>query len=110
MNKRLKKSGTDLHVVTAHPGFSESNPGQGGLLLRLTTKYLAQPGPMGALPALYAATMPDVVGGDYWGPGGLAEMRGYPAKCKPAAWARDEDVAARLWAVAETLTNTTFAV
>jgi hypothetical protein len=97
-----------LRVITAHPGFSESNPGEGSLLLRLTTKYLAQSGPMGALPALYAATMPDAESGDYWGPGGLAEMRGYPAKCKTAAWAQDADTAAKLWAMSERLTGVVF--
>jgi NAD(P)-dependent dehydrogenase (short-subunit alcohol dehydrogenase family) len=110
MNRRLKNTGADLRVVTAHPGFSESNPGQGSLMLRLTTKYLAQPGPMGALPALYAATMPDVVSGDYWGPGGLMEMRGYPALCKPAAWARDENISAQLWTASEKLTATPFQI
>lgn len=110
MNKRLQKSGGNMQVVTSHPGFSESNPGQGSLLLRLTTKYLAQPGPLGALPVLYAATMPDVVSGEYWGPGGIMEMRGYPALCKPAAWARDETVAGQLWTLSEKLTGVTFAV
>jgi NAD(P)-dependent dehydrogenase (short-subunit alcohol dehydrogenase family) len=108
MDRRLKNAGRDLRVITAHPGFSESNPGEGSLLLRLTTKYLAQSGPMGALPALYAATMPDAESGDYWGPGGLAEMRGYPAKCKTAAWAQDADTAAKLWAMSERLTGVVF--
>ena len=33
---------------------------------------------MGALPTLYAATAPDVQGGDYYGPSGWRELRGYP--------------------------------
>ena len=108
LDRLLKKAGDGTRVVTAHPGFSESNPGQGSLLLCLTTKFLAQPGAMGALPALYAATMPDVAGGDYYGPGGVAEMRGYPAKAKTAPWARDGETAAKLWALSSRLTGVTY--
>ena len=35
---------------------------------------------MGALPTLYAAVGPDVEGGDYFGPSGFMEMKGYPKK------------------------------
>ena len=35
---------------------------------------------MGALPTLYAATAPDVNGGDYFGPDGFMEARGYPTQ------------------------------
>ena len=38
---------------------------------------------MGALPTLYAATADDVRGGDYFGPGGFAEMWGPPRKVRP---------------------------
>ena len=33
---------------------------------------------MGALPALRAATDPGVIGGQYFGPDGFGEQRGYP--------------------------------
>ena len=38
----------------------------------------AQTAEQGALPTLYAATAPDVQGGDYYGPDGFQELRGQP--------------------------------
>jgi len=60
---------------------------------------------IGALPTLYAATAPDVRGGDYYGPGGIFETRGYPKKAKIGDRARDTAVAARLWEVSEEMTG-----
>jgi NAD(P)-dependent dehydrogenase (short-subunit alcohol dehydrogenase family) len=97
LDRRLQKVGADTIAVAAHPGYSNTNPDKGGFLLRLTTALIAQPPAMGVLPALYAATAPDVRGGDYIGPGGMAEMRGYPAKAVAKATARDTEVAKRLW-------------
>src|ERR1039457_7005867 len=60
---------------------------------------------MGALPTEYAAVAPDVHGGDYIGPDGIAEMWGHPVKVGCSAAARDTATAARLWEVSEQLTN-----
>ena len=105
---RLKKAGFDTKAVAAHPGYSNTNPDKGGFLMRLATAIVAQPPAMGALPQLYAATAPDVMGGDYYGPGGIGEMRGYPTKVGRTATAADTDIAARLWALSEALTGVTF--
>ena len=48
------------------------------------------------------------MGGDYYGPGGIGEMRGYPTKVGRTATAADTDIAARLWALSEALTGVTF--
>ena len=63
---------------------------------------------MGALPTVLAALGDDVAGGDYIGPRGPAEMRGYPVKVKATRTARDPQVAARLWDVSESLTGVTY--
>jgi hypothetical protein len=60
---------------------------------------------MGALPTLYAATAPDVRGGDYYGPGGWQGVRGYPTKVRSSDRSYDTAVAARLWTVSEELTG-----
>lgn len=65
----------------------------------------AQSSDMGALPALYAATAPDVNGCDYIGPGGLMNMCGYPGKELSIEASYDEADACRLWSVSEDLTN-----
>ncbi len=59
---------------------------------------------MGCLPTLYAALGPDVKGGDYIGPNGFMEMKGYPKKVKSSKRSHDEKVAKRLWDISEELT------
>ena len=49
--------------------------------------------------------MPDVQGGQYWGPDGFLEVRGAPALAKPAPVALDRAVWQRLWTVSEELTG-----
>ena len=44
---------------------------------------------MGALPQLYAATMPDVRADDYFGPDGFAEQRGHPKRADRTKAASD---------------------
>jgi len=100
LDRRLRKAGIAVTAVAAHPGYSNTNPDKGGFWLRIATALVAQSGEMGALPALYAATMPDVKGGEHYGPGGMAELRGYPAKASSAKTALDQGVAARLWEIA----------
>jgi NAD(P)-dependent dehydrogenase (short-subunit alcohol dehydrogenase family) len=108
LDRRLRKAGLPVKAVAAHPGYSNTNPDKGGFMMRLATSIFAQPAAMGALPQLYAATASDVAGGDYIGPGGPMEMRGYPAKvgCTPPA--RDEKTAARLWTVSAALTGVSY--
>jgi NAD(P)-dependent dehydrogenase (short-subunit alcohol dehydrogenase family) len=104
LDRRLRKAGTDVMAVAAHPGYSNTTP-KGGVVMRLATDIFAQPATMGALPQLYAATASDVEGGDYIGPGGIAEMRGYPTKVGCADAAKDPAAAARLWQISEELTG-----
>ena len=65
---------------------------------------------MGALPTLRAATDPAAAGGQYYGPGGLAQVKGYPVRVSSTARSRDEGVQRRLWAESERLTGVTYPV
>jgi len=67
--------------------------------------FFAQNTTMGALPTLYAATAPDVNGGDYYGPSGFKEMKGYPKKVASNPLSHDAEIAERLWAVSGKLTG-----
>jgi NAD(P)-dependent dehydrogenase (short-subunit alcohol dehydrogenase family) len=118
-DRRLRAAGLDVLSVGAHPGFSSTNlqisgPRSGGTSLAargmgFATRVFAQPASDGALPQLYAATAEGVHGGEYFGPDGLAEMRGrHPKLVQFSAAAHDEAAAARLWAVSEELTGVTF--
>lgn len=105
LDKRLRQAGSRVIAVASHPGWTNTNPDQGNFILRFFNGLIAQSAPMGALPALYAATSPDVSGGDYIGPGGLKELGGHPKKvdCRPEA--RDPKLATKLWSLSEQLTS-----
>lgn len=105
LDRRLHKAGLPIITAAAHPGWSNTNPGRGGLAMRAMNALLAQSPAMGAQPALYAATMPDVRGGDYFGPGGMGELRGPPKRAAMRPEARDPAAAARLWELSEALTG-----
>jgi len=105
-----RATGTSLLVAAAHPGYAATHlqVGHGsavqGAAMKLGNALLAQSDAKGAWPSLYAATMPDVRTGDYWGPQ-LAELRGVPKRVGRSAAARDDVTARRLWQVSEQLTG-----
>jgi hypothetical protein len=74
-------------------------------MIRMLNPFIDQKPEMGALPTLYAATAPDVQGGDYYGPRGWPELRGYPTKVRSSDSSHDAAVAAKLWTVSEELTG-----
>ena len=110
-----RAASTPLLVAAAHPGYAATHlqSGQGSFLLEAFMKVgnalVAQSDADGALPSLYAATMPDVRPGDYWGPA-FAELRGAPTRVGRSAAARDDAVARRLWEVSESLTGVSYAL
>ncbi|WP_029921743.1 oxidoreductase [Nevskia soli] len=108
LDRRLRQSGSAVTAVAAHPGWSNTNPDQGSALMRWANSFMAQPAAMGALPSLYAATAPGVQGGEYFGPGGFKELRGYPAKVGSSDESRDPQLAAALWVRSEQLTGTKY--
>ncbi len=105
LQRRFEAAEVDAVAVAAHPGWTATNLAVHWRMVRMLTPLLGQTPEMGALPALYAATAPDVQGGDYYGPGGWQELRGYPAKVRSSDRSHDMAVAARLWTVSEELTS-----
>jgi NAD(P)-dependent dehydrogenase (short-subunit alcohol dehydrogenase family) len=113
LQRRLSAIDAPLISVAAHPGVSSTNlvkPGAGGSrikeqILTVGVRIIGQPDTRGALPQLYAATAPDVTGGEYYGPNGIAENRGYPKRVSSTATSRDPQLAARLWSVSQDLTG-----
>lgn len=118
LDRRAQRAGTALRSVAAHPGYAATHlqaagPEQEGnkitgALFALANVVVAQSDAKGALPQLYAATMPDVTGGDYWGPDGPGEVRGNPKRVGASKHATDEAAARRLWDVSQALTGVTF--
>jgi NAD(P)-dependent dehydrogenase (short-subunit alcohol dehydrogenase family) len=115
LQRRSTAGGWGITSVVAHPGVSSTNlieNGMGAQSLSARFKPLLgmffQSPAEGALPQLYAATMPGVVPGGYYGPDGFMELRGKPKLVTPVARARDESAAARLWDISERLTAQPF--
>lgn len=113
-HRRLRANGFTVASVLAHPGYSATNlqtsgpTGVAKLALKVSNKFMAQEAEMGALPQLYAATHPDIESGQFVGPNGRREQKGYPTLVEPLEAARDRELAKRLWDVSEELTGIDF--
>jgi NAD(P)-dependent dehydrogenase (short-subunit alcohol dehydrogenase family) len=111
LDRRLRNARSPAISVFAHPGYAATNLQSSGptgvakALMAISNRLVAQRAERGALPALYAASAPSVQGGDYYGPDGPAEMRGFPKKVRAIDDAYDPDIGARLWTVSEALTG-----
>jgi NAD(P)-dependent dehydrogenase (short-subunit alcohol dehydrogenase family) len=107
LQRRLQ--GSTTIAVAAHPGASNTELARNlPVAVRAITTVLTPltQGPaMGALPTLRAATDPGVLGGQYFGPDGFGEQRGYPKIVASSEASHDTDAQRRLWAVSEELTS-----
>ena len=110
LQRRLQGTGTI--AAAAHPGGSRTEltrnlPPLIGAATKLA-EPLFQGADMGALPQLRAATDPGVIGGQYFGPDGFGEQRGYPVVVASTRASHDVDAQHRLWTISEELTGVTF--
>lgn len=114
LDRRLRASGAQVRSLLAHPGYSNTNlqsTGPTGLLkqiLKLGNRFLAQDVTMGALNQLYAATDPHAESGQFIGPDGRGELKGYPTIVQPVESAKDPKTARRLWDLSEQLTGVSY--
>ncbi|MFZ2058483.1 MAG: oxidoreductase [Acidimicrobiales bacterium] len=114
LDRRVRAAGIPVRSVLAHPGWADTNLQSSGptgvmkKLMKLGNRLLAQSAEMGALSELYAASDPAAESGRFYGPGGFAELRGYPTEVQPVASAKNEETARRLWELSEDLTGVTF--
>jgi NAD(P)-dependent dehydrogenase (short-subunit alcohol dehydrogenase family) len=111
LQRRASEADTALKSLAAHPGYARTNlqfaapPPHERAVMAVTNRLFAQSGEMGALPTLYAATVPELPGGSFIGPDGFMEQRGYPHIVTAAGRAYDEQAWRRLWEVSEELTG-----
>ena len=118
LQRRLSAKGCDSLAVAAHPGYAATNlqavgpqMSESSLMqkaMELMNRVAAQTAEMGTLPTLYAATAPDVAGGDYYGPASLFQTRGHPTKVRSSKPSHDPKIAHRLWEASERLTGVRF--
>jgi NAD(P)-dependent dehydrogenase (short-subunit alcohol dehydrogenase family) len=115
LQRRLAAAACSTVAVAAHPGNSRTelfrhSSGPIGLLFHSVGRLLSQSPEMGALPTLRAATDPGAHGGDYYGPGGIGELRGHPRLVRSSAQSHDELLQRRLWTDSEKLTGILYPV
>jgi NAD(P)-dependent dehydrogenase (short-subunit alcohol dehydrogenase family) len=114
LDRRLRESGVPIKSLLAHPGYSATNLQSTGptgglkLLMKFGNRFIAQDVEIGALSQLYAATHPRAESGQFIGPDGRGESRGYPTIVQPIDATRDCQTAKRLWHVSEELTGIRF--
>lgn len=108
LHRRLTDLGATTSALAAHPGGSNTDlgfegSGVGNRLVRAFVGAGTQSAASGALPFLRAATDPDAVGGQYYGPRWM--VRGDPVLEVPSRRARRADDARALWIRSEEMTG-----
>lgn len=117
LQRRFDSAGLNAISVGCHPGFAATNlqiagPKMDGsrlgeLIWRLFNRF-GQTAEMGAMPTLFAATAPDVRGGDFIGPTAFGGTRGLPSRVRSSGRSYDEVAARRLWQVSTDLTGVAY--
>ncbi|MGI4747071.1 MAG: SDR family NAD(P)-dependent oxidoreductase [Janthinobacterium lividum] len=109
LQRRLASLGNTI-AVAAHPGISNTElirnlPAGIRSFVGSIAPLITQKAEMGALPTLRAATDPTVLGGQYYGPGGWGEVRGFPKLVTSSKQSYDQALQKRLWTISEKLTG-----
>jgi NAD(P)-dependent dehydrogenase (short-subunit alcohol dehydrogenase family) len=111
LQRLLARADAEAASLAAHPGgvwtglFRGANP---PLFVQTLGRLVTQSAEGGALAILRAATDPAAEGGEYYGPGGIGELRGAPKRVKAVAAAYDEALARALWSESERLTGVAY--
>ncbi|MET4638024.1 oxidoreductase [Mycetocola sp. 2940] len=113
LQRRLTAAGSSVVATAAHPGMAATNLNSSStnvalnLFAKVVVALFAQKAIDGAATTLFAATAPMPAAG-YAGPSKRGGFAGPPVLVDRSTDASDRVVAARLWAVSEELTGTTF--
>jgi NAD(P)-dependent dehydrogenase (short-subunit alcohol dehydrogenase family) len=115
LQRRLAGAQAQTQALAAHPGKARTEltrylPGWLRLEDLVIEQPLGQSAAMGALATLRAAADPAARGGEYYGPGGRGELRGYPRMVASTERARDVEAQQRLWQESERLTGVSYPV
>jgi NAD(P)-dependent dehydrogenase (short-subunit alcohol dehydrogenase family) len=115
LQRRLAAAGARTQALAAHPGKARTElirylPRWARVVDMIVEEPLGHSAAMGALATLRAATDPAASGGEYYGPAGRGELRGYPRLVDSNDRARDAEAQQRLWRQSERLTGVSYPV
>ena len=114
LQRRLVAADAPTIALAAHPGGSNTELARNAPTIMRAAGILFRPfmqsAAMGALPTLRAATDPTATGGQYYGPDGIAELRGHPVLVESSDRSHDGQLQRGLWDASETLTGVTFPI
>jgi NAD(P)-dependent dehydrogenase (short-subunit alcohol dehydrogenase family) len=115
LERRLRRSGSHVIALGAHPGFAATDVRRHSPMLSATSfvgRWLESVGALFTPSAseacrsiVHAASNEGVRSGDYWGPSGFLEIRGAPGRARVNPVAHDVGLARRLWSLSESLTG-----
>jgi NAD(P)-dependent dehydrogenase (short-subunit alcohol dehydrogenase family) len=108
LQRRFESARIDALSAAAHPGSTRTGLQQHSSLMAAAVAVFSQLPPEGALPTLYAATAPDVRGGEYFGPSRWFGMLGPPERARSSPRSKDAAAAGRLWEASEKLTGVAY--
>jgi NAD(P)-dependent dehydrogenase (short-subunit alcohol dehydrogenase family) len=110
LQRRLSQNGGNPISVAVHPGYAATNLQRASTVFTFLNPIVGQSQAMGALPSLYAATSPEIKGGDFVGPDGFLGQHGYPQKIRSRRGFYFKAVAGRMWEVSEEMTGVRFGI
>jgi len=117
LDEKFKREGIDAKALSAHPGLARTHLRTSRLdaekdpLMRLQLRVfesISMPAERGILPLLYAATAPEVQGGEYIGVSGIGEIQGNPKITQGQRKAYDPRLRKQLWELSERVTGVSF--
>ena len=116
LQRFFEKNKIGCAAIAAHPGVSDTNlfvhaaPKWAMNLLRPLFLLMIQPASMGVLPEIRAAVDLNAKGGEYYGPKGKREVKGYPIIVQSNAASHDKESARKLWELSVKLTGVSFTI
>jgi len=108
LDRRLKAAGSTVTAYACHPGFAKTDLDRHSGFFRVffpLAGVIFNSAAQGAWPTLQAATAPDAVPGEFYGPQRLGGASGPSGISKRTDMARDPELAQRLWTISEQMTG-----
>lgn len=105
LKRRLENVENPPLVVTAHPGGTKTDLARHSGIFNVFMNLLFLPVEKGVLSTLRAATDVNAKSGDYYGPGGFMQVRGFPELVQSSKMSHNLTNAKYLWDLSEQLTD-----